>query len=142
MTVDKPYPPTKIAYTDWDSLVDALETRLGADVAGNIANTTKVITRTKTASTLASGATAIAAVGEYMQITGDVGTNTVATITGGATGQTLTLVFVDTNISITDTDAHTSNTVDLSAAFTSADDCILQLIFDGTSWYETLRSVN
>lgn len=33
-------------------------------------------------------------------------------------------------------------TVDLSAAFTSADDTVLQIIYDGTSWYEVSRSVN
>jgi len=127
---------------DWDEVVDAIEARLGTGAVGNIANTTKIITRTRTATTLGLGVTTFAAVGEYMQITGDGAGNTVATITAGVTGQILTLVFVDALVTITDTDAHTANTVDLSAAFTSADDTILQVIFDGTSWYETLRSVN
>ena len=98
--------------------------------------------RTLTPSTLAAGVTTFAVTGEVMVVTGDVGTNTVATITGGLTGQELTLIFVDALVTITDTDAHGANTVDLSAAFTSADDTVLTLIFDGTSWYEKCRSVN
>jgi hypothetical protein len=96
----------------------------------------------KGAITLAAGATAIAATKSFHVITGDGGGNTVATITGGADGMVLRLLFVDALVTITDTDAHTANTVDLSAAFTSADDTVLTLIFDGTSWYETSRSVN
>jgi len=109
---------------------------------GNVELATGKVKRTLTASTLAAAATAIAVTGEAMVITGDAGTNTVATITGGATGQTLILLFVDGLVTITDTDAHTANTVDLSAAFTSADDTTLTLLFDGTSWYELSRSVN
>jgi len=80
-----------------------------------------------------------------MEITGDGGANVVATITGGATGQMLTLFFVDGFVTITDTDAHGANTVDLVGAATdlvSADDTTLTLMFDGTSWYELSRSVN
>jgi len=108
----------------------------------NVALATGKVTRTLTASTLGVAATAIAVTGETMVITGDGGANTVATITGGSTGQKLILLFVDANVTITDTDAHTANTVDLSAAFTSADDTTLTLMFDGTSWYELSRSVN
>ncbi len=75
-------------------------------------------------------------------MTGDAGGNTVTTITAGVTGQTLTLLFVDTDVTITDDNTHAANTIDLSAAFVSADDTTLQLLFDGTSWYETSRSVN
>lgn len=79
---------------------------------------------------------------DSMTITGDAGANTIATITGGVAGQHVTLLFVDGLVTITDTAAHTANTVDLSAAFTSADDTVLQLFFDGTSWYEVSRSTN
>lgn len=92
--------------------------------------------------TLGVGADTFAAAGNSMVITGDGGTNTVATITGGVTGQRLILLFVDGLVTITDTSAHTANTVDLSAAFTSADDTVLEIFFDGTSWYEVSRSVN
>jgi hypothetical protein len=106
---------------------------------------TKELKRTLTADTLGVGVTTIAAVGEVMVITGDGGANTVATITGGETGQKLTLFFVDGFVTITDTDAHTANTVDLAGNATdlvSADDTTLTIMFDGTSWYEIGRSVN
>lgn len=111
----------------------------------NVELATGKVARTLTPSTLGVGATTFAVTGEAMIITGDAGTNTIATITGGAIGQKLVLIFVDGNVTITDTDAHTANTVDLAGTatnFTSADDKTLTLIFDGTSWYETNRSVN
>ena len=89
--------------------------------------------------TLSAAATTFVATSNVMTITGDGGANTVATITGGIDGQLLTLIFVDALITITDTDSHTANTVDLAGTatnFTSADDTVLQLVFDGTSWYE------
>lgn len=109
---------------------------------GNVELGTGHVNRTCSAETLGAGVTTFAVTGDVMVITGDAGANTIATITGGGTGQELTLIFVDGNVTITDTDAHTANTVDLSAAFTSADDTVLKLIFDGTSWYEVSRSVN
>lgn len=109
---------------------------------GNIELAAGTVNRTCTPETLGAGVTTFAVTGEVMVITGDGGANTIATITGGGTGQELTLIFVDANVTITDTDAHTANTVDLSAAFTSADDTVLKLVFDGTSWYEVSRSVN
>jgi len=109
----------------------------------NVELATGKVKRTVTAlATLGVGATTFAVTGEAMIIDGDGGGNTIATITGGATGQILILLFVDASVTITDTDAHGANTVDLSAAFTSADDTTLTLFFDGTSWYELSRSVN
>lgn len=92
--------------------------------------------------TLAAAATTIAVTSRFVVVTGDAGGNTVATITGGATGVPYVFLFVDGLVTITNTDAHTANTVDLSASFTSADDTTLMLIYDGTSWYELSRSVN
>jgi hypothetical protein len=77
-----------------------------------------------------------------MTVTGDAGGNTIATITGGISGQELILIFVDALVTITDDNTHAANSVDLSAAFTSADDVVLKLVFDGTSWYEVSRSIN
>jgi len=92
--------------------------------------------------TLAAAATTIAVTSAFVQVTGDAGANTVATITGGVVGIPYVFLFVDALVTITDTDAHTADTVDLSAAFTSADDTTLTLIYDGTSWYELSRSAN
>ena len=91
---------------------------------------------------LAASATTFAVVTSLMTITGDAGANTIATITGGFDGQILTLIFVDALVTVTDTATHAADTIDLSAAFTSADDTVLQLVYDGTSWYEVRRSVN
>jgi hypothetical protein len=92
--------------------------------------------------TLGVGATTFAITSNVHTITGDGGGNTVATITGGVDGQILTLIFVDANVTITDDNTHGADSIDLSGAFTSADDTVLQLVYDGTSWYEISRSVN
>ena len=96
----------------------------------------------KGAITLAGGATAIAITKGFHVITGDGGGNTVATITGGVDGIILRLLFVDALVTITDTDATTANTVNLSAAFTSSANDALTLIHDGNKWFETGRSIN
>ena len=72
--------------------------------------------------TLGSSVTTFAVTENGMQVAGDGGGNTIATITGGYTGQVLVIEFQDTNITITDDNSHASNSVDLNAAFTSADD--------------------
>lgn len=92
--------------------------------------------------TLGAAATTFAVKSNVMTITGDGGGNTVATITGANSGTLLTLIFVDVNVTITDDNTHVADSCDLSAAFTSADDTTLQLVYDGVSWYETSRSVN
>jgi hypothetical protein len=95
-----------------------------------------------TSVTVANGAATFAVASNVVTVTGDAGGNTVATITGGLAGQLLTLIFVDTKVTITDTDAATANTVNLSAAFTSAANTVLQLVHNGTKWLEVSRSVN
>ena len=94
--------------------------------------------------TLGIGVTTWAATSNIMTITGDGGANTVATITGAGIG-IYTIIFVDGLITVTDTDAHTANTIDLlgtATDLTSADDTTLTLVYDGTSFYEVSRSVN
>lgn len=95
--------------------------------------------------TLAGGATTFAYVREMMTIDCDAGTpNTIATITGGAASvdSMLTMRFIDAHCTITDTGTDASNTVNLSAAFTSSDDDSMTLQWNGTSWREVSRSVN
>jgi hypothetical protein len=92
--------------------------------------------------TLGAGVTTFAVASNVMTITGDGGGNTVATITGAADSMLLTLIFVDANVTMANDDTHGANTLDLNGNLTSADDTVLQLIFDGTSWYEISRSVN
>ena len=98
-----------------------------------------ITTKTRT---LGSAVTTFVAVGNKIKLTGDGGSNTIATITGGIDGMTLTLTFVDALITLTDDNTSTANTINLSAAFTSTANDILVLEFDGTSWREVSRSVN
>ena len=92
--------------------------------------------------TLGVGVTTFAATSNDMEITGDGGGNTIATITGGINGQFLCLIFTDGNVTVTDDNSHAADSIDLSGAFTSADDTVLLLKYNGTSWYEVSRSVN
>jgi hypothetical protein len=137
---------TTIADADVSELVDVSNTAQSGD--GSTRKVTKLIeknyynTHTAQAVTLAAAATTIAVTSQFVTVTGDAGANTVATITGGLTGVPYVFLFVDALVTITDTAAHTANTVDLSTSFTSADDTTLALIYDGTSWYEISRSVN
>ncbi len=70
-------------------------------------------------------------------------TANLATITGGVAGQIITLIF-DDPVVVTDADTNTAAAINLvgTGNFTSADDDTLQLVSDGTSWYEISRSVN
>lgn len=92
--------------------------------------------------TLGAAATTFVIKSNVMTITGDGGANTIVTITGANSGQYLILIFVDALVTLTDDNGHGANTLDLSAAFTSAADTVLHLIRNGTSWYEVSRSTN
>ena len=95
-----------------------------------------------TAVVLGAAAITFVASTNFVTVVGDGGANTIATITAGTVGENLTLLFVDGLVTVTDDDSHAADSVDLSAAFTSADDTTLTLLYDGTSWYELSRSVN
>lgn len=100
------------------------------------------ISNNQTSTTLGAAATTLAVTSTGVTLTGDGGANTLATITGYSEGGLLTLIFTDGNVTITDDNSHASNSVDLGAAFTGADDTTLLLRYDGTSWYELSRSIN
>jgi hypothetical protein len=107
----------------------------GLVVPGKISSTANTVT-------VANAATTFAIVNDVVTVTGDGAGNTVATITGGVSGQTLKLIFADDKVTITDTDAATANTVNLSAAFTSSANDVMTLVNNGTKWFEVSRSVN
>ena len=92
--------------------------------------------------TLGSEVTTFAVSSNVVKITGNAGANVVETITGGVSGQELTIIFPDGLVTITDTNDGAANTVDLASTLVSADDTVLKLIFDGTVWREVSRSVN
>lgn len=97
--------------------------------------------RNRFQSTLLNGATSFTITSDYIVLTAQAAV-TIATIKGGKEGQILTLEFTDANITITDDATGNTDTVNLSAAFTSSSNDILQLLFNGTSWREVSRSVN
>lgn len=76
-------------------------------------------------------------------IRADATTANLATITGGAAGQIITIIF-DDDVVVTDDNANGANAINLvgTGNLTTADDDVLQLVSDGTSWYEISRSVN
>ena len=73
------------------------------------------------------------------------GTTQIATITGGVSGQLLTIIFT-TAIQVTDDDTATAtdavNLVGTATNFTSAAGDTLQLVYTGAHWREIGRSVN
>lgn len=99
--------------------------------------------RSPQATTIPSGATTFEIRGDVMEVTAG-GACTIATVTGGYEGQELTLIFTDTNVTITDAAfvVGTPNTVNLSAAFTSTADDVMKLVYKNLSWFEVSRSTN
>jgi hypothetical protein len=93
--------------------------------------------------TLGTGVTTFAVTSNVVIVTGDGGGNTIATITGASVG-TYTFIFTDSNVTISNDDTHGSNSVDLDVSndFSSADDKVLQLVYDGTSWYSVSITIN
>ena len=73
----------------------------------------------------------------FHKIISDGSPHNVNYIYGGKPGQILTLLFMDSNITLIDDNTHTPNTIDMSGNYTSADDGVLIFLFDGISWYLT-----
>ncbi len=109
---------------------------------GNSITTGKIASTASTPASLGAGTVALAITSNVATVTGNGGGTTIGTITGGVSGQVLTLIFTDSNVSITDTSAATANTVNIGSAFTSTADDTITLVFDGNKWFETARSVN
>lgn len=87
-------------------------------------------------------ATTIAVTSNVVELT-TVGAETLTTITGGIAGQLLTIIFLDSNCTLTDTGAGgAANTIALSAALTGANNTTLTLVRATTQWLEVGRAVN
>lgn len=141
--------PTLTSAADWRAIELTNATGYGIYQTGAAPNsfagsvtTAGKLSSTLTSVTCAAAATTFAVTSNVVRVTGDGGGNTIATITGGVSGQLLTLLFVDALVTITDTGGATANSIDLSAAFTSAAKATLTLIFDNNKWFEISRSVN
>jgi hypothetical protein len=92
-----------------------------------------------------SGATSFNSENKSLTLLNDSsGPGTLNTITGAEEGQKIVIIFQDT-INVTDNDSASSNTINLQGSttdFAAGQYDTLQLIYDGTSWYEISRSVN
>ena len=92
-----------------------------------------------------SGSTSFNSENKSLTLLNDsIGLGTLNTITGAEEGQKIVIIFQDT-LTVTDNDSATSNTINLQGStsnFAAGQYDTLQLIYDGTSWYEISRSVN
>lgn len=97
-----------------------------------------VLQTTRSATTLAAAASSFSAAGRnVVTLTGDGGGNTVTSITGGVDGQELTIIFTDSNVTISD-----GSSLKLAGNMTGTADDTLTLVSNGTNWYEKGRSIN
>lgn len=70
------------------------------------------------------------------------GSDSLAKLIEAADGQKLMIIF-DENIEVIDDNAHTSNSIDIQGGDTTfTEDSVLELVYDGTSWFEVSRAVN
>jgi len=67
----------------------------------------------------------------------NTGATTITAFDDGYAGQQLTLLFTNTNTTLSD-----AGTLALTGAFTSTANDSVVLLFDGTNWIELSRSVN
>jgi len=113
------------------------------DVASDLTVAGRIGNDAQQTITLGVGVTTFAVTRNVIQVTGDGGGNTIVTITGAHVGL-YTFIFVDENVTISNNDAHGADTVDLDGIndFASADDKVLQIVYDGTSWYRVGESAN
>ncbi len=73
------------------------------------------------------------------------GAETLATIAGAPPGAIYTFNHFDTDCTITDDEDNSADSIDLNGAATDlvgADDLVLSLLYNGTSWNEVTRSQN
>ena len=90
------------------------------------------------------GATAFATTRNVVQLT-CTGPETITTITGGVSGQLLTILHEDTDCTLNDTDDDTAAQLDLVGAngdLVGAEDLVILLVFTGSHWLQVSTSQN
>ena len=142
--------PSKYLNPDFWVYGDTEDTTLFVDVSENKTTINELRVRNTfgfnqiETENLSAGATSISITGSnIISVNGDAGGNTISTISAPVKG-VYTFIFNDALVTIVNDDTHATNTVDLqgTADLVSADDLVLQLVYDGTSWYEISRSEN
>lgn len=135
--------------TPSDSVL-VVEQSAGTDVftvgnQGNVEYNGQLTQNAMETKTLTGTVTTIAVTKNFVLLDGDTDADDIATITGAKGVGLYTFLFTSGSVvTVSNDDGHSANTIDLvgAADFTGADDSVLQLFFDGTSWYEVSRSVN
>jgi len=97
---------------------------------------------TKQTKTFSGGQTSFAVTRNFVEVVGQAGGTTLATITGGIEGIVLSLKFLDALVTVTDDDTGTADTISLSAGFSPSAGSTLTLLHDGNKWFELSRSTN
>ena len=121
----------------WDPIINAGElnnTPLFGASTGSITTPTSTGVIVKT---LTNNSATPSVVGFNMFYATNAGATTITNLTGGITGQQITIIFTNSNTSIAD-----NANIKLSAAFTSTADDVMRLVCVASVWYEISRSVN
>jgi len=111
-------------------------TGIGLQVAGQVGSTVTTVDL--------DGVTAFPITRNVHTLTCE-GAETITTITGGFSGQLLTIIHEDSDCTLNDTDDDTADQLDLLGAngdLAGAADQTIQLLYNGAHWFEVSRSIN
>ena len=124
----------------WDDGAASVDTNLYRSAA-NILKTDDSLTYLRnyptTLVTFTNADTTPTVAGSTLFKTNNAGGTTITTFDDAVANQIITIIFTDANTTISE-----ASNIKLSAAFTSTADDTIQLVYDGTSWYELSRAVN
>jgi len=121
----------------WDPVINAGElnnTPLFGASTGSITTPTSTGVIVKT---LTNNSATPSVVGFNMFYASNSSATTITNLTGGITGQQITIIFTNSNTSIAD-----NSNIKLASAFTSTADDVMRLVCVASVWYEISRSVN
>ena len=129
-------------YFRWGDGSNSVTINSSAVSTGNVTSIGKI--SSTIAALVLNGATTLAAT-RNVHTLDCTGAETLTTITGGVSGMQLTLICIDAECTVTDTDDGGAGTIDLQGTatnLTSAADVVVHLIHDGTAWLEMGRVQN
>jgi len=121
----------------WDPAINAGElnnTPLFGASTGAITTPTSTGVIVKTLTNLSATPSVV---GYNMFYASNSGATTITNFTGGVTGQRITIIFTNSNTTVSD-----NANIKLAGAFTSTADDVMNLVCVASVWYESSRSVN